>query len=242
MSGERHTESALDLLIQLAAVNPQIKTLELAMLDFAPPVESRTTLDTADEEAVSRALELRAKLRLPFWDGVMLASSELEQAPRGVLNAAVFHQAVENKVMRVEIDTLAVSTLRAAIAEAERRERLLAVTSLVHLRGGGVAHIPLLDFHVAYSEQATSLLQQIVPILGVPGTLLRSGKSYHFYGATTLTTSELAPFLGKALLFAPIVDRAWVAHQLIEGRCALRISPRREYGGPPEVLCRLLEF
>jgi hypothetical protein len=35
---------------------------------------------------------------------------------------------------------------------------------------------------------------------------------------------EWMDFLGRALLFAPIVDRAYLAHQLLERRCALRIS------------------
>lgn len=32
-------------------------------------------------------------------------------------------------------------------------------------------------------------------------------------------------FLGRALLFTPVVDGRWVAHQMIEGQCALRVSP-----------------
>jgi hypothetical protein len=58
-------------------------------------------------------------------------------------------------------------------------------------------------------------------------------------GWDLLPDESLVRFLGKVLLFAPIVDRAWVAHQLIEGACALRISSRAGYGGPPRLVAEL---
>ena len=73
-------------------------------------------------------------------------------------------------------------------------------------------------------------------LLKQPGALLSSGKSYHFYGANLLTDEDLRIFLGRALLFAPITDKTWIAHQLIEGSCALRISSRKDYGGPPKII------
>jgi hypothetical protein len=42
--------------------------------------------------------------------------------------------------------------------------------------------------------------------------------------------------LARALLLAPIIDRAWVAHQLIERACGLRISPGKTYAQPPIVI------
>jgi hypothetical protein len=46
----------------------------------------------------------------------------------------------------------------------------------------------------------------------------------------------LLTMLAKALLFAPIIDRAWVAHQMIERACGLRISPGKTYSQGPIVV------
>lgn len=224
---------AFGLLLTITSSNPEIAELEFATLDFAPLMDSRGPLNAIDTIVVARALELRESLRLPFWDGVMLAGSHSDSTPTGTLKTAIFHQKLESKVEWISANNLTISLLQNMSQKAHSDKQMLAITSSVRMRDGSVKHLPLLDFHIGYSEHATSLITEIIPLLGVSGLLLKSGKSYHFYGETLLTYQELLGFLGKALLFAPIVDRAWIAHQLMEGRCALRISPREEYGGAP---------
>ncbi len=68
------------------------------------------------------------------------------------------------------------------------------------------------------------------------GFLLQSGESYHFYGKGLLDDRALVRFLGQALLLAPVIDRAWIAHQLIEGASALRISKKPSGSGEPVVV------
>ena len=46
----------------------------------------------------------------------------------------------------------------------------------------------------------------------------------HFIGTKLIADSELTTFLGKLLMYNPIIDKSWIAHQLIEKYCALRIS------------------
>lgn len=55
--------------------------------------------------------------------------------------------------------------------------------------------------------------------------MLETDRSYHFYGAELQTVSEQTAFLARALFYSPIVDRAWIAHQLIDKRSNLRIAP-----------------
>jgi hypothetical protein len=64
--------------------------------------------------------------------------------------------------------------------------------------------------------------------LGLRGLLFESGRSFHFYGADPVTLPDLVSILGRAQLLSPIVDSRWVSHQLIDGRCALRISTDSE--------------
>jgi len=40
-----------------------------------------------------------------------------------------------------------------------------------------------------------------------------------------IAKEDFQVFIGAAMLFVPIVDRAYLAHQLLEGRCALRLTP-----------------
>ena len=111
---------------------------------------------------------------------------------------------------------------------------MLVLNSRVALEGGESKHIPMLDFHFPVSRANEEVALFIIRNLDVMGGyLLDSGKSYHFYGKSLLTDDELPVFLGRALQFCPIIDRAWVAHQLIERSCGLRISQKPDGGQVP---------
>lgn len=225
--------NSFDVLLEIFAKNPDIAEIELATLDFAPLLEARGEIGLADAETISSAQKLRDEIHLPFWDGIMLAVSRSRPLPTGVLQAARFHQKLESKATWVNTHNLQLADLVRLSDRAFKDNRLLAVTSAVRMKNKTVMHIPMIDFHIPYSDHATSVVAEVVSLLESSGSILKSGKSYHFYGDTLLSSVELFGFLGRALLFAPIVDRPWVAHQLIEGKCALRISPRTEYGGVP---------
>lgn len=234
------TGTTLNLLGKFAGDLPAGAALSFVTFDFAPLIEGRGRLTPAENAAVATGLHLRKTLRLPFWEGVLLAASTGECiGGDGLLEAAAFHQTIGSRRTWLSVREVEVTRLDAMCAEAQQGGRMLAVTSAVRLADGAIQHLPMMDFHLAYSSPATALLTKLVARWGVPGVLLRSGKSYHFYGRTLLDETALARFLGQALLYTPIVDRAWIAHQLIEQSCALRISARPEYGGPPTIVARL---
>ena len=105
-------------------------------------------------------------------------------------------------------------------------ESSLTFLSEVLRKDGTIAHVPMLDFHAFKSPANLRIVEVIAQRLLPEGSiLLDSGESYHLYGTKLLSEENFRLFLARALLFAPIVDRAYVAHQLIEGRCALRLSP-----------------
>jgi len=110
-------------------------------------------------------------------------------------------------------------------------------SSAVALSSGPSMHIPLIDFHCPFgreNEELSACASKLLDPKG--GYLLSSGQSYHFYGKSLLNEDELPAFLGRALLLSPIVDRSWVAHQLIEGACGLRISARLPNGDVPRLV------
>jgi hypothetical protein len=95
----------------------------------------------------------------------------------------------------------------------------------------------MLDFRIRPSIENEQLAIDILHRLKRGGTLLNSGNSYHFYGNRLLRgDQELVKFLGRASLFSPFVDQRWIAHQLIEGACALRVSPGKSFKSPPKVV------
>ena len=55
---------------------------------------------------------------------------------------------------------------------------------------------------------------------------LASGESYHFISSAIMSWNELYIVLCKALRFCPIIDRAWISHQLEEQSCSLRINKK----------------
>lgn len=60
--------------------------------------------------------------------------------------------------------------------------------------------------------------------MGVPGVMLESGRSYHFYGFKILAHEDWVRFMANCLLFAPLSDVRYIGHRLLEGACDLRIT------------------
>ncbi|HJY08726.1 MAG TPA: hypothetical protein VJ323_20575 [Bryobacteraceae bacterium] len=226
-----HSIDALERVLQL---NDNIASLSLARFALLPPGDQRATLDDASKNAVLRARELRTSLKLPFWDAAMLMTVNGSGKTPGLFAAAAFH----NKPLRPLI-SIARSDLSSAPLSDVPQDEILAVLSKVQMQDGTSRHIPMLDFHAPTSDVSEAIVCELLQFLGCRGYVLASGKSYHFIGVDLLNEDQFAGFLGSALLFSPIIDRTWLAHQLLEGMCALRISGRPGYGGPPELRASL---
>lgn len=113
----------------------------------------------------------------------------------------------------------------------------MAVISVVITKEGERLHIPMLDFNLQRSLSNDLLVTSVLNNLHIDGGfILDSGRSYHFIGTKLLTWEKYSQMLYRALLLAPIVDDAWIAHQLMNGFAALRIS--RKYNRYPEVISR----
>jgi hypothetical protein len=231
---------AIEMLADVLQRNTEICGIDV----FRPPVaalmQERGVLTEADFEIVERAKQLRDRLKLPFWDAAMLVCGHTDgPAPSTALfHAALHHNPSLQGRQRIVRDEFTSEFLR-NVAYSVGSNEMVAVLSRVQLSNGLTKHIPMLDFHIGTSVAAVDTAQAVLNTLGLHGFLLHSGKSYHFYGDTLIEEYELVPLLARASLFGPIVDRAWIAHQIIEGACALRISPRIHYGGPPRLARRI---
>ncbi len=142
-----------------------------------------------------------------------------------VLEQALFHNGPPLREFTVTRQEWAEDRLRSLLNNSAQRHGILVVSSDVKLLGRGRAHIPMVDFHCPATAENRELAIRACSLIDrAGGYLLESGHSYHFYGKSLLKPDEFPAFLGRMLLLSPIVDRAWIAHQLIEGACPLRIS------------------
>ena len=207
---------------------------------FAPPsvlpLQKRTTLDHDEAAIVLRALALRGERHFPFWDAAMLSSFESSKVPEHLLDAATLHNSQREESQNVDCASEIAEEIR-QLAQRQYSGRVLAVSSRVQLANGSVAHLPMLDFHCPESPKNLNLVSAVLRRLRITrGVILRSGKSYHFYGAFLLSQDSFVDFLARALLFCPIIDRAWISHQLIETAAGLRVSGRADGTDVPTIV------
>jgi hypothetical protein len=141
----------------------------------------------------------------------------------GALRLATFHQPLSaaTDVVRLAAHEATSSRVRGLCDNVGERE-IMVLTSAVETTSG-VLHLPMLDFKLNCSPEHDLVAQTVAESLG-RGWLLNSGSSYHYYGATLLSERELFDWLLRAQLMGKFVDSRWVTHQLLERKCALRVS------------------
>ena len=243
MNAPRLTSSchdSIDVFAYLLAKHRDVRSFCLFEAPLTPPLQERYPLARHDWEPVEHGLRLREATHMPFWDAVMLSCFDASETPANLLQAALYHQRSALKTWRMGDNGICESCLRDS-ARNVAAGHIVALCSALAMNDGSIKHIPMLDFHCPNNPENLALVMSVVHKLDIPGHILCSGKSYHFYGDDLLLQNELTVFLGRALLFSPIVDRAWIAHQMIENACALRVSPRPEYGGTPYIVAYVPE-
>ena len=184
-----------------------------------------------DRKMFERALELK-KTGVQFWDGIMLSTFGNADYSEELLRQALHHNG------HPETTVVPKETFEAWIEERGNCIDRLAFCSKVFTVSGEERHLPMLDFNIPVSDINEEVAVSVCRILELgEGWLLDSGESYHFIGEKPLKYTELEQKLYKALMFTPIIDKAWIVHQLIERSCSLRIGHKR--GKMPCVVRRI---
>ncbi|MFA5784761.1 MAG: hypothetical protein WC962_07760 [Phycisphaerae bacterium] len=217
-------KDALEAYITIILDNPNISSIFLAEFSQPPLLRERTGITCEEEEIVTKALSIRESYGIPFWDALMVSCFYRSPVPNKLLDAAMYHQDTFGCTKEYSRDEIAKGDVQKT-AKTLDNGRILAITSEVKLKNGSIYHIPMLDFHCPISSENLQLITGVLSRLVSGGALiLESGESYHAFGMQIISKEDFIQFLGKSLLFTPIIDRAYIGHQLIEGRCALRIS------------------
>jgi hypothetical protein len=166
---------------------------------------------------------LREVLKRPDWVDTAL------------FRAAGSHDRKEDRFAEVSRSAVLNGDLLREAASPKSGE-MVVLLSRVKLSNGVVAHIPMLDFACPDSPNARVVLPHVLAQLGEAGVLVASGASFHFYGFRLMTDSERIRFLAKALLYHPIVDGRYIAHELLEPATSLRLSRHEHTSDYPRVI------
>lgn len=101
---------------------------------------------------------------------------------------------------------------------------LIGLGSYVRLKDASPASLFFLDFTCPQSIENLNNVKTLVHDLGLlPGFILNSGRSYHFYHNGVITFEDWEKKLNEAT-FSDIVDYNWLYFQLGRGYSVLRIS------------------
>lgn len=228
---------AIDVVAGIANCYREIESIELIELPPVPAGKTHAGKSPDIAPLVPEALDLRERYGVPYWMSVMFVAQKTHiKIPNSVLRAANFHQDMPAHRIEVKAESNLVQNLR-SLHQSTNAGRILTIRSVVRTTAGELRHIPMLDFRLRSTEENRQTIVSILQEIKASGILLDSGRSYHFYGFELMDAQALQHFLGRALLFTPLVDHRWIAHQLIEAACALRISR----GGVEQIIPQIVE-
>lgn len=205
---------------EITLKNPSIS--EITLKEFPPRgvLQDRLILEPYEKITINNALRVRSDHKFPFWDSLLSTYMDGSSYSSRLLSEVLYHNKFVKKIV---INKLEFESIAQVLAENEHRS--LALSSKVKTVGNKYMHIPMLDFHIPIIGTFPKIILEIIGLLGQKkGVFLESGESYHYYGTELMTYKELLKFLGKALRFSPIIDRAWISHQIEEKSCALRVG------------------
>lgn len=204
-----------------------ITTITLIKFDNYNLIQERINSKGELEPIFNSAFRIREQYHLPFWDSFNLSLFNQSISDFSFFKEILFHNSTK-EIQEIEVEKFILSLNNIDTDD------YLTFCSRVKV-GENYKHFPLLDFHIPVNINNQKICIALIKQLGLTGYLLDSGKSYHFYGDRLISEEELTFILSKTLLFAPIIDRAWISHQLIQRFCCLRIS--KKYDRLPIELC-----
>lgn len=211
----------LDILEKFLDDHHNVQSLTFCSYPKQVLIQDEFVLTDSANNFVNSALKVREKYFLPFWDSLMLSFFDKENIPEELLKRALLHNKNVNKHKTIDINYI-----RGILDN--NQENNLSINSEVLLKNGDIKHFFLIDFHVRQSEINLDTISKILKLLQLSGYILDSGQSYHFISDCLYDFDNVLDLLAKSLLYSPLIDRAWVAHQILERSCSLRVGSKHK--------------
>lgn len=160
-----------------------------------------------------------------FWEYALAGAVDATPAARrGLLRAALRHNSDNTIQFELPLDAF-IRALKQDDFNGLPARQVVSLTSIADRWDGREPwHLPMLDLGTPEGDAGLAASVDALTELGARGAIFASGRSYHFVGDQLLSPREMLGFLARAQLLSPVVDSRWVTHQLIDGRCGLRIS------------------
>ena len=219
---------SIDVVVHLGEIYKEIDTFYFFQLQKQWLIQDRITLEEKEIAHIDKALTIREELKLPFWDSVMLSTFNNPDFSEKILDAALCHRECTNLV-EVKNDKSLYQHL------VELKEEGFAWNSLIKLKNGDRKHFPMMDFHIPVSNDNLNVVKTVLKKFELRECMvLNSGESYHAISTNYTDEEQMMNILQRALFFSPIIDRLWIAHQMLNKSCSLRIG--KKHGLVPEVV------
>lgn len=210
-------ENSVNIIRTIIENEELIEQIQLVEFESYKLIQNRIEISAELKEVFDSALNLREKYKLPFWDGFNVSLFNKKLTNFDFFQDILF-QNNSNKIITLNRDEAL------NIPDIDFKN-YTALCSKIKVNNEDF-HLPLLDFHIPVSSENTEICINVIKLLGLKGYLLDSGKSYHLISSMFLKEDEFKNTLYKALLLTPIIDRAWISHQLIQGYSCLRITEK----------------
>ena len=222
---------------ELLLAHDSIDRIWISQYETPPSLQQRIQMTQFERDIVTVALEIREKAMIPFWEAVFAACLRVGKCSEALLSAASFHHG-PGRLSLMSRDEVINDGLSKMTQSADVNTGL---SSRVLLKSGEEVHLQMMDFRCDVSKENTRIVSAVCQRI-MPGgsAVLDSGDSYHACGIVLVSASERVEFLAKSLLYAPIVDSVYVAHQLSQSASAIRISLGGTRKKTPTVLRMLL--
>lgn len=162
-------------------------------------LQERFQANDTERTIISKALELRATLAMPFWDAIMLSLFGVSDDVSCLLQRANLHQDLSEGTFWLSTSDIHSGAL--ANLEIESLD-LIGLRSEVRLKNAEFSHIPLLDFHCPSSQNLSIVVQVCTQLFEGRFFVLEIGESYHAYGSSLVSAAELLYFVDITLLLA----------------------------------------
>ncbi|HXM46203.1 MAG TPA: hypothetical protein VN924_33530 [Bryobacteraceae bacterium] len=176
------------------------------------------------------------------WNSI-LAQSIDERSFAASIDIVLRHEEGRQAIRGFEMESGQITpSSMARIVESLPRNHVLAFCSLCKTPDHEILHLPMMDFRCAPNPYFQSLVRICLDRLGQrDGAIVKSGRSYHFYGLKPLGVGAWREFMARCLLLAPLTDARYIAHRLVEGLCVLRLSVAGSKSATPTIDCVLTD-
>lgn len=214
-------EDAHDAYRKIILAQPDIETLEIYRYSSPPSLQARVSLNEREQVVLDLALRKRTEEAVPFWHAVFSSFLEAGWCSPEIVQAALLHNGPG------AVTEIAVSQLNGHKLDEFFRcdERNVGLSSRLTKKDGTAMHMAMLDFRCDVEPASECVINTICEGLYSGGfVVVESGHSYHACGYDLLANHERIDFLARALVFSPVIDTAYLAHQIRQPFSTIRIS------------------